>query len=107
MVCSRIQPPFSRRVCDKEKDHFKFGITPEEPVRTLRQREPRNKRTIVTKGRSDIIRILPIDFFIGTPHADISIGSSDWLRSPGWGERRNLANIREGDLSFDSLVDRA
>ena len=30
-VCSRIQPPFSRRVCDKEKDHFKLGMLPNKP----------------------------------------------------------------------------
>lgn len=27
-VCSRIQPPLSRRVCEREKDHLRFGMLP-------------------------------------------------------------------------------
>jgi hypothetical protein len=32
-VCSRIQPPFKRRVCDNEKDHFKLGMLPKRKTR--------------------------------------------------------------------------
>ena len=27
-VCSRIQPPFSRRVWEREKDHLRLGTLP-------------------------------------------------------------------------------
>lgn len=46
MVCSRIQPPLSRRECDKEKDHFKLGTAPIEPDKnpgTTSREEPANR----------------------------------------------------------------
>ena len=38
-----------------------------------------NEQTIVTEGGSDIVRILPVDFFVGASCTSISIGTSNWL----------------------------
>ena len=66
-VCSRIQPPFSRRVWDKEKDHLRLGMVPIRGLmRTAMQEKGRDKQTMVAEGRSDIVWILAIDLFVCT-----------------------------------------
>ena len=74
-------------------------------MRTPRQEEPRDKQTAVSEGRSNIVGILPVDLFVGTSYANVSIGSSNWFGSAGWGESLDLANIRKGDISLGILVD--
>ena len=103
-VCSRIQPPFNKRECDNEKDHFKLGTLPAKPDEYPGMRGRRSVQTTVAEGGRDVVRILPIDFLVGTSCTGIAIGSSNWLRNPSRGEARNLANIWKGNISFGVLV---
>jgi hypothetical protein len=73
-------------------------------MRIPRREEQRDKQTIVAGGRSDVVRVLPIDFLVSAPRANVSQGSTDRLRNAGRGESCDLANIRKSNVSLGVLV---